>query len=356
MKSRCRVEGSVCSMRLMSRSTARGHALVVRVHGGESGNEELTLRDVVEADHLDLVGHPDPGVGQTPQHSHGQGVRHAEHTVEVEPALRHRAGALRAFAHAEPVHVLDQGGIRGEVRGLECLLVAGETEAGGVDLLHRPAQDRDTSAAPLDQVAGGRPGRFQVGHGDMVDGTAEDPVAQDDHRVLHPEPLGVGLAHARGAENEPVVLVVARQGQRVQFVLPGRGLLDAHPQTAPLGGGDDAGRQPSVVGTVDLGDGETDDPCTALAQIAGGDVDPVVEPGHRVQNLLPRGRADVGMDIDDVRHGHRRDSGRLRHVLDRYHARPCSAVSAPTRMLCRASAGTTGTGLAPMSSQNWKHS
>lgn len=93
--------------------------------------------------------------------------------------------------------------------------------------------------------------RLQVGHGNVVDGSAEDPVAQDNHRMLHLEPLGVGLAHAGGGgEHEPVVLVVAGQGQGVQLVLPGGGLLDTHPEVAPFGGSDDFSRKPSVVGTA----------------------------------------------------------------------------------------------------------
>ena len=74
---------------------------------------------------------------------------------------------------------------------------------------------------------------LEVGHGDMIHGAAEDPVAEY-HGMIHSESFGVGLPKARGAEDEAVVQPVARQGQGVQFVFAGRGLLDAHPEAASL--------------------------------------------------------------------------------------------------------------------------
>jgi hypothetical protein len=230
------------------------------------------------------------------------------------------ANGIPALAHGHLLQRHHKGRVVRQPGRGERLLISGETEPGHAHLPGRLAAEHDHApAATRDQVGGRRLGALDVRHGDVIHRPMEDALTEYDNRVVDVEQVGVGGVQPDDAQDEPVVEPVPGHRERVEFVAPRpAGLLDGHPETVAGRFLDDERRELAVVGPVDLGNREPDHPRPSGPEVPGGHVDPVVEPGDGLEDLLPRLRPDVRVVVDDVRHRHRGHSGRLRDFLYRY--------------------------------------
>src|SRR5690606_24780331 len=178
---------------------------------------------------------------------------------------------------------------------------------------------RDASTAGFEQETRGRRGRFRVLHRDVVNGPAEDPLAEDDHGVVDAEQIRILLPHAEGAEDQTVGELPTRARQHGDLAIPiPAGLLDLHRQAMPLGALDDRFGELGEVTQAEFGNHEADDSAPAGAEAACGEVGLVVELVDRALHPSTALRAHTLVVVDHVRDRLDGDAGEFRDVVQGY--------------------------------------
>jgi hypothetical protein len=156
---------------------------------------------------------------------------------------------------------------------------------------------------------GGRGGRDVV-DGDVVGRTAVDALAQQDQRGRGParrQLVGAGRDRAQQhAVDEVGAEVLQDPGLPVAVAV---GLVDQHRPALRPGCPHDVHGQLGEVRDVEVRQRESDDARPAAAEVARGQVGPVVEVGDRPVDPVPGRRRHVDVPVDDVRHGLHRDAG-----------------------------------------------
>jgi hypothetical protein len=181
-------------------------------------------------------------------------------------------------------------------------------------------------------------------HGDVVDWSAEDALAEQNERKVDVQHSDIVVAEAQGAEQQPVSELPPRAGENLPLAIRiAAGLLDEHNHLVPVGDGDHLVGQLGEVRETQLRNSQADRSRSARTQRSRGEIRAISELVDRSQNPGAGRLGDVRVIMDDVRHRLERDAGEFGDIAQgRGHSatvvtRGGAVLSRTTRFVARSS-------------------